>query len=246
MVVFTIAIAAASTGTFLLGPIALEFGRLAGGGIAVGLIIGAGMSFLASRVDDIRVELSLTAVAAYGGYLLGEFVHVSGILVVVAAAIVNGNLGRPHGMSDRTQQAVDVFWDYVAFVLNTVTFVLIGLVVPWQQLLAEPGAIAAGALVALAARAAAVYLLLPPLRPLGLGGAAPLAALTGMGRPLRRRGHCLSPEPGGQRRRLRARARPGLRDRAYLDRPPGHHDRASGAGPALRGPNSVRGQPLMC
>lgn len=169
VVVFTIAIAATSAGTFLPGPVALEFVRLAGGGIAVGLIIGVGISFLTSRVDDIRVELSLTAVAAYGGYLVGEFVHVSGILVVVAAAIVIGNLGRPRGMSDRTQQAVDTFWDYVAFVLNTATFILIGLVVPSQQLLAEPGATAAGALVALGARAAAVYLLLPPLRPLGWG-----------------------------------------------------------------------------
>ncbi len=137
--------------------------------MVLGLLLGAGISFLTSRVDDIRVELSLTAVAAYGGYLLGELVHVSGILVVVAAAIVIGNVGRPHGMSDRTQQAVDIFWDYVAFVLNTATFILIGLVVPWQRLLAEPGAIVAGAVVALAARAASVYLLLPPLRPLGWG-----------------------------------------------------------------------------
>jgi len=167
VVVFTIAVAAASAGIFLPGPIALDFLRLAGGGIVVGLIVGFGISFLTSRVDDIRVELSLTAAAAYGGYLLGELVQVSGILVVVAAAIVIGNVGRPHGMSDRTQQAVDILWDYVAFVLNTATFVLIGLVVPWQQLLAEPAAMVIGAGVALLARAASVYLLLQLLRPLG-------------------------------------------------------------------------------
>jgi monovalent cation:H+ antiporter, CPA1 family len=165
VVVFTIALAATAAGTFAPASIALDFVRLAGGGIVLGLAVGLVISLVTSRIDDIRVELSLTAIAAYGGYLLGDLVHVSGILVVVAAAIVIGNLGRPHGMSERTQQAADVFWDYVAFVLNTATFVLIGLAVPIRQLIADPGAIAIGIAVALIARAAAVYLLLPPLYP---------------------------------------------------------------------------------
>ncbi len=58
------------------------------------------------------------------GYLLGDVVHVSGTLAVVAAAIVLGNVGRLHGMSERTQQVVDTFWEYVAFVLNTAVFVV--------------------------------------------------------------------------------------------------------------------------
>jgi CPA1 family monovalent cation:H+ antiporter len=64
---------------------------------------------------------------------------------------------------------VDVFWDYLAFVLNTAVFVLIGLAVPWQQLVAQPDVIGVGILVALVARAVAVYLLLPPLWPLRRG-----------------------------------------------------------------------------
>lgn len=166
VVVFTIALAATATGTFAPASILLDFARLAGGGVLAGLGVGLALSLVTSRIDDVRVELSLTAAAAYGGYLLGELLHVSGILVVVTAAIVLGNVGRPHGMSERTQQAVDVFWDYVAFVLNTIVFVLIGLAVPLDQLLADPLAIAIGVVVALVARAAAVYVLLPPLAPL--------------------------------------------------------------------------------
>lgn len=167
VVVFTIALAATAAGTFAPGAVALDFVRLAGGGVLLGLAIGFAASLVTSRLDDSRVELSLTMVAAYGGYLLGQLAGVSGLLVVVAAAVVMGNVGRPHGMSDRTQQVVDVFWDYVAFVLNTATFVLIGLVVPWQRLVAAPGLVVAGAAVALVARAAAVYVLLPPLAPFG-------------------------------------------------------------------------------
>jgi monovalent cation:H+ antiporter, CPA1 family len=167
VVVFTIALGAAAAGTLPPGPAALDFVRLAGGGVLLGLAVGLAVSLVTSRVDDSRVELSLTMVAAYGGYLLGQLAGVSGLLVVVVAAVVMGNLGRPHGMSDRTQQIVDVFWDYVAFVLNTATFVLIGLVVPWQALVAAPVLVVAAAAVALVARAAAVYVLLPPLWPLG-------------------------------------------------------------------------------
>jgi monovalent cation:H+ antiporter, CPA1 family len=163
VVVFTIALAATTAGAFTPTSIVLDFVRLAGGGIALGVALGFAISFVTSRIDDVRVELSLTAVAAYGGYLLGNLAGVSGILVVVAAAIVLGNFGRPHGMSARTQEAADIFWDYVAFVLNTIVFVLIGLAVPLQQLLADPPAILVGIAVALVARAAAVYVLLPPL-----------------------------------------------------------------------------------
>jgi monovalent cation:H+ antiporter, CPA1 family len=166
VVVFTIALAATAAGTIAPAAVALDFVRLAGGGIIVGLAVGFAVSLVTKRIDDTRVELTLTAVAAYGGYLLGELVHVSGILVVVAAAIVLGNFGRPHGMSERTQQVVDVVWDYAAFILNTAVFVLIGLAVPWQRLVAAPGALLVGAAVALVARAATVYLLLPLLWPL--------------------------------------------------------------------------------
>ena len=163
VVVFTIALAATAAGT--LSPIAavVDFVRLAGGGLALGLALGLAVSLVAKRIDDPQVELSLTAVTAYGGYLLGQVAQVSGILVVVAAGIVLGNFGRLHGMSERTRQAVDVFWEYVAYVLNTAVFVLIGLAVPRHELIAAPGAIVVGAGVALVARAVPVYLLLPPL-----------------------------------------------------------------------------------
>ncbi len=163
VVVFTIALAATATGAIAPLPALVDFVRLAGGGIAVGIALGLVVSLVTSRIDDSQVELTLTAVTAYGGYLLGEQLHVSGLLVVVAAAIVLGNVGHPRGMSERTQQAVDVFWDYVAFVLNTAVFVLIGLTVPLRDLLAQPLLVLAGVAVALVARAAAVYLLLPPL-----------------------------------------------------------------------------------
>jgi CPA1 family monovalent cation:H+ antiporter len=169
VVVFTIALAAILGGPIAPGTAALQFLQLALGGVAVGLLVGFGFSFVTSRIDDFEVEMTLTAIAAYGGYLLGEAVHVSGILVVATAALVLGNYGRPRGMSQRTQQAVELFWEYVAFVLNSLVFLLIGLAVPWQDLLANAPAVVVAALIALLARAATVYALVGLLRPLRRG-----------------------------------------------------------------------------
>jgi monovalent cation:H+ antiporter, CPA1 family len=108
--------------------------------------------------------MSLTAIVAYGGYLLGEALQVSGILCVVGAGLVVGNYGRPRGMSERTQAAVSQLWDYVAFVLNSLVFVLIGATVPLPTVVDHLGLVAAGAGVVLLARAAMVYGLLGAVR----------------------------------------------------------------------------------
>lgn len=168
VVLFTIALSAVTTGVPLAGAL-VDFLRLVLGGLGLGLVVGLGLSLVTSRIDDVQVEITLTAIAAYGGYLLADVVHVSGILTVVVAGLVIGNYARPHGMSERTRQAVDVFWDYVAFALNSVIFLLIGFDVPLRDLATMIGAILAAAAIALAARAVTVYVLLGSLRLLGGG-----------------------------------------------------------------------------
>lgn len=165
VILFTLALAANSPGSSatLLWTV-VDFLRLAAGGLALGLVAGFGLSLLTSRIDDFQVEMTLTAIAAYGGYLLGEQLHVSGILVVVAAGIVMGNYGRSRGMSERTRQAVDLTWSYVAFALNSVVFLLIGLNVPLAALRDHVWVVLAAAAIALLARAATIYLVLGLLR----------------------------------------------------------------------------------
>jgi CPA1 family monovalent cation:H+ antiporter len=166
VVLFTVALAATESGTLGLGGAAWEFLRLAAGGLGLGLLVGLLLSFVTSRIDDFPVEITLTGIGAYGSYLLAESFHLSGILAVVAAGLVLGNLGKPRAMSARTQEAVNLFWDYVAFLLNSVVFLLVGLDVPWAEVRTELGVIVAAALIALLARAVAVYLVLGLLHPL--------------------------------------------------------------------------------
>ncbi|NPA31151.1 MAG: Na+/H+ antiporter [Chloroflexi bacterium] len=132
---------------FLLGPAIVEFTKVAGGGLFVGLALGLVASLLIARVDDHLIETTLTTVLAYGAYLVAEeFFHVSGVLAVVMAGMIAGNIG-PRGMTPTTRISLLNFWEYAAFLANTFVFLLIGLQVDlglvWQYRWAVLQAIAA-------------------------------------------------------------------------------------------------------
>jgi CPA1 family monovalent cation:H+ antiporter len=166
VVLFTVALAAILSAPSGAAAVAWDFVRLTSGGLGLGLAIGLLLSFLTSRIDDFPVEITLTGIGAYGSYLLAEALGLSGILAVVAAGLVLGNLGRPRAMSSRTREAVTLFWDYVAFLLNSVVFLLVGLDFPWSDVRGQLAGIAAAAVIALLARAVAVYGVLGLLHPL--------------------------------------------------------------------------------
>ena len=125
IVIFNLMVVITITGTYdLLGSI-VDFIIVAGGGIAVGFILGVIISQAIRFIDDSLIETTLTTVLAFGSYLVAEQFHVSGVLAVVAAGLVSGNIG-PRGMSPTTRILVFNFWDYAAFLANSVVFLLIG------------------------------------------------------------------------------------------------------------------------
>ena len=128
--------------------------------VVVGLILGGLAAWLGGRFDDINLELTLTLIAAYGVYLVAERLHASGIIATVVAGIVIGNYGRRFGMSARSRVAIDTVWTYLAFVLTAIVFLLIGLTITVDGLIAAaiPIAWAVGAI--LVGRALVVYGLL--------------------------------------------------------------------------------------
>ena len=106
----------------------------AGGGTVVGLICGGAAILLAGRTLDQLVETALTIIAAYGSFLLAEHFHVSGVLATVAAGLLMGNLGvldsRAHSRPALDgREFVVAFWDFAAFIANSLIFLLIGVTV---------------------------------------------------------------------------------------------------------------------
>jgi CPA1 family monovalent cation:H+ antiporter len=156
IVVFNLMIVVGLTGRFnLVGSIA-SFMVIAIGGILIGLALGWLVARLIARIDDYLIETTLTTILAFGSYLIAEQFHVSGVLAVVAAGLINGNIG-PRGMSPTTRIVLFNFWEYVAFVANSLIFLLIGLKVDLSAILAGWQPILIAILAVLVARAIVVY-----------------------------------------------------------------------------------------
>ena len=105
-----------------------------GGGIVTGLGCAWVVVVVAWRTSDHLIESTLTTVAAYGSFLLAERFHCSGVLATVAAGILIGNLGmlaegRRGVITRRAREFVLALWDFVAFIANSLVFLLIGLAV---------------------------------------------------------------------------------------------------------------------
>lgn len=140
-----------------LGMWIAEFLKVAGGGVLTGVVLGMFASQIIGRIDDPLVETTLTTVLAFGSYLIGEHVlGVSGVLAVVTAGIVNGNVG-PQGMSATTRVVVFNFWEYAAFLANSFIFLLIGLAIDIADLTNNLPAIGIAILAVLLARALGIY-----------------------------------------------------------------------------------------
>lgn len=104
-----------------------EFVIVAFGGALVGTILGLVFSRITALVDDHLIEITLTTILTYLAYLTAEYFEVSGVISVILAGLMVGNYGTRIGMSPTTRVSVKDFWDYVAFVINSVVFFIIGL-----------------------------------------------------------------------------------------------------------------------
>jgi len=125
-------------------PGALEAGaalaKVSVGGIAAGLLVGGGALLLAGRTLDHLVSAAVTTAAAYGSFLLAEYFHFSGVLAVVAAGLLIGNVavlgqGGSKTFSSREREFVLGFWEFAAFIANSLIFLLIGVTVAQVPLL---------------------------------------------------------------------------------------------------------------
>ena len=156
--------------SFVLGkptsmPVAaLDFVRVVGMGVLIGGLVGYAASFFIHKVDDPMIEMTLTTVAAYGSFIGAEHFHFSGVIATVTAGMLCGNHAATTGMSASTRVAVTSFWEYLAFALNSLIFLLIGFEVQFDQLLSAWKAILVAYLAVTIARAAVTHLVALALR----------------------------------------------------------------------------------
>lgn len=96
------------------------------GSIVCGALVGGLVLLLTGATDDHLVEITFTTVAAFGSFLLAEHFHLSGVLATLIAGLIIGNVGHL-SIAPETRVAVEEFWEYAAFVANSLIFLLIGM-----------------------------------------------------------------------------------------------------------------------
>ncbi|MEO7001097.1 MAG: sodium:proton antiporter [Ktedonobacterales bacterium] len=149
-----------SVGSLL--PILLHGVWLFVGGPLLGIGVGYLVSRFLSRFEDRLIEILTTLVVAYGVYLIGDLIQTSGLLAVVCAGLVLGSYGRRHGMSEQALEAVDNVWEFLAFVANSLLFLLLGLQIGASSLLSAAGPILWATLGIIVGRALLIPLLILP------------------------------------------------------------------------------------
>ena len=178
-------------GTFSITSGVIQFARGGRRRAAGRALTGMLVSRLTARIDDHLIEITLTTILAYGTFMAAEALGVSGVIAVVAAGLVLSNIGARHGMSPTTRLALLTFWEYIAFLLNSAIFLLIGLQVDLAHLALNLLPIGIAVAAVLLARAIVVYGLGLDRAAAAAGAAAALAACAVLG------GHARRAQPGG-------------------------------------------------
>ncbi|MDX3911129.1 MAG: sodium:proton antiporter [Sphingobium sp.] len=156
-VLFGLCIAWISGESVSAGSIALSLLLTIAGGVLCGLVVAGGLLVIAGRSDDHLVELTLTVLAAYGSFGLAEELEVSGVLAALSAGMLVGNWGPQRSITERGGQSVIRFWDFAAFLTNSVIFLLIGSREADQAMTAYLWPAMAGIILALLGRTVAIY-----------------------------------------------------------------------------------------
>ncbi len=134
----------------------LQFLWLLGGGVVVGGLVAVATSFALGRTQQSLVEALGSLIVALGALLAASSIGASGVIAVVTAGVVFGSYGPRH-LTDSGLETVSTIWDVIAFLANSVLFLLIGLEVPAALLVQHWPLIAAVIAAAFVIRAAIVY-----------------------------------------------------------------------------------------
>lgn len=161
-VAFAIALTFAMGQTMTVGNAAIAMILSVVGGILSGLIVGGGCLLLAGRTRDHLVELTLTTIAAFGSFWLAELfsysnVHFSGVLASMTAGLLVGNTSELGFISDKGEESIESFWEFAAFVVNSIVFILLGINEAYQDFGRSAFAILIAIIAVIVARAVAIY-----------------------------------------------------------------------------------------
>ena len=134
--------ATGGSGLSIAGSAVVQFLLVFFGGALVGAIFGFVICWLMTRfAKETSAVLILSLVLAYMSFVIAEHsLHVSGVMAVVACAIVLGIFGLPR-LSHESVETLHETWEFIAEICNTLLFLFVGLLVDLGRLVNSFGLI---------------------------------------------------------------------------------------------------------
>ena len=156
-VLFTIALAATKGTTFSAWQVSSSFFVTFLGGCVCGGLISWAALLMVGKTEDYLIEITFSIIAAYGSFLVAEHFHLSGVMATLTAGIIFGNYGACGILTSKGRAEVLSFWEYAAFVANSLIFLLIGVRLTHQHFGEVWLAVLVVIVLTLLGRAVAVY-----------------------------------------------------------------------------------------
>ncbi len=111
----------------IIGISALKFLYESLGGSILGVILGYAVSFLLSLTIDYLTEIMISLLLAYVSLIFAYYLHVSFIMAIIFSGIVLANFGFEKKVSSKAVEVFPVIIEYLAFIINSVLFLIIGI-----------------------------------------------------------------------------------------------------------------------
>jgi CPA1 family monovalent cation:H+ antiporter len=160
LTILAVAVTAARGDGFSAPGAVGQFLLAAVGGVLTGVAVAFAIRPLRRLRRDPLISNAVSLATPFVAYLLGEWVHVSGVLAVVVAGLIIGHQS-PSWVSGASRLQTDAVWRLVDFLLEGFVFLLIGQQLP--AVVQGLGAYPAGTIVTAALVTVGGMLLIRPL-----------------------------------------------------------------------------------
>ncbi len=158
LTLYKVALAGAASGAWALGEGLRTFAVAVAAGVGVGWALGWIIHLVRMRLDDAVVASAIGILTPFAAYWSAESIHGSGVLAVVTAGLYLGHTSPRAGYATRLYE--EPIWSTLDILLESFTFALIGMQLPWviRDVVASDQGFGHGMLVSLAVLAAALLI----------------------------------------------------------------------------------------
>ncbi|WP_410767354.1 cation:proton antiporter [Haloferax sp. DFSO60] len=127
------------------------------GGALVGGVVGYLAYRLIAYLNDKLTAIVITVIVAYGVYLALDLLGSSGVIGTLVAGLFLAPRARASEVPAETHLAVETIWEYGAFIANTLIFLVIGIITPFELFIEYAPQILAAIVLVFLARAVVIY-----------------------------------------------------------------------------------------